>query len=137
MRLGHLTVAEGEFATLELTETGMELLRSRTPITLTKPMNLPKAKRVIRREGDIACDEILFERLRALRKRLADERKVPAYIVFGDTTLRQMAREYPTSVGAMEGISGLGEKKRAEFGELFAAAIAEFLETNPRVTFGD
>jgi len=137
MRLGHLTVAEGEFATLELTETGMDLLRSRTPITLTKPMNLPKAKRVIRREGDIACDEILFERLRALRKRLADERKVPAYIVFGDTTLRQMAREYPTSVGAMEGISGLGEKKRAEFGETFAAAIAEFLETNPRITFGD
>ncbi|MDI1250753.1 MAG: DNA helicase RecQ [Lacunisphaera sp.] len=137
MRLGHLTVAEGEFATLELTETGMELLRSRSPITLTKPMNLPKAKRVVRREGDIACDEILFERLRTLRKRLADERKVPAYIVFGDTTLRQMAREYPTKVGAMEGISGLGEKKRAEFGELFAAAIAEFLETNPRITFGE
>jgi ATP-dependent DNA helicase RecQ len=100
-------------------------------------MNLPKAKRVIRREGDIACDEILFERLRALRKRLADERKVPAYIIFGDTTLRQMAREYPTKVGAMEGISGLGEKKRAEFGGIFAAAIAEFLETNPRITFGE
>ena len=137
MRLGHLTVAEGEFATLELTETGLDLLRRRAPVTLTKPMNLPKAKRVIRREGDIACDEILFERLRALRKRLADERKVPAYIIFGDTTLRQMAREYPTKVGAMEGISGLGEKKRAEFGEIFATAIAEFLETNPRITFGE
>ncbi len=137
MRLGHLTVAEGEFATLELTETGLDLLRRRAPVTLTKPMNLPKAKRVIRREGDIACDEILFERLRALRKRLADERKVPAYIIFGDTTLRQMAREYPTKVGAMEGISGLGEKKRAEFGGIFAAAIAEFLETNPRITFGE
>ncbi|MDI1319675.1 MAG: RecQ family ATP-dependent DNA helicase, partial [bacterium] len=111
MRLGHLAVAEGEFATLELTDTGRQLLRARTPITLTKPMNLPKAKRVARREGDIACDEILFERLRALRKRLADERKVPAYVVFGDTTLRQMAREYPTTVGAMEGISGVGVQR--------------------------
>jgi len=89
------------------------------------------------REGDIACDEILFERLRALRKQLADERKVPAYVVFGDATLRQMARAYPTRVGAMEGITGVGEKKRAEFGALFAQAIAEFLETNPRITFND
>jgi ATP-dependent DNA helicase RecQ len=137
MRLGHLAVAEGEFATLELTESGLALLRSRAPVTLTKPMNLPKAKRVARREGDIACDEILFERLRTLRKRLADERKVPAYVVFGDATLRQMAREYPTSVNAMEGISGVGEKKRAEFGEIFAIAVAEFLETNPRVEFPD
>ncbi len=135
MRLGHLAVAEGEFATLELTDTGRELLRARTPIQLTKPMLLPKAKRVTRREGDIACDEILFERLRALRKQLADERKVPAYIVFGDTTLRQMAREYPTSVSAMEGISGMGEKKRAEFGKTFAQAITDFLESNPKVEF--
>jgi len=137
MRLGYLAVAEGEFATLELTPEGREVLRSRAPITLTKPMDLPKAKRVARREGDIACDEILFERLRTLRKQLADERHVPAYVVFGDATLRQMARLYPTRIGEMEGIIGVGEKKRAEFGEVFADAIADFLETNPRVTFND
>ncbi|MBI2498212.1 MAG: HRDC domain-containing protein, partial [Opitutae bacterium] len=136
MRLGHLTVAEGEFATLELTETGLDLLRRRASVTLTKPMSRPKARRV-RREGDIACDEILFARLRALRKQLADERKVPAYVVFGDATLRQMARDYPTRPDAMAGITGVGEKKRAEFGAIFAATIAEFLETNPRITFGD
>ncbi|SDR72652.1 ATP-dependent DNA helicase RecQ [Opitutus sp. GAS368] len=137
MRLGYLAVAEGEFATLELTPEGREVLRSRTSITLTKPMDLPKAKRVTRREGDIACDEILFERLRALRKQLADERKVPAYVVFGDATLRQMAREYPDRLEAMEGITGVGEKKRAEFGAIFAGAIAAFLESNPRITFSD
>ena len=137
MRLGYLAVGESEFATLELTPEGIAVLRSRAPITLTKPMNLPKAKRVTRREGDIACDEILFERLRVLRKQLADERKVPAYVIFGDATLRQMARDYPTSVGAMGGITGVGEKKRAEFGEVFAETIARFLETNPRITFND
>ena len=135
MRLGYVAVAEGEYATLQLTAEGMALLKARTAITLTKPMDLPKAKRVIRREGDIACDEILFERLRTLRKKLADERRVPAYIVFGDTTLRAMARTYPATPGAMEGIPGLGEKKRAEFGAVFAAEIAGYLTTNSRQAF--
>jgi ATP-dependent DNA helicase RecQ len=136
MRLGYVTVAEGEFATLELNAEGMNLLRTRQPVTLTKPLDLPKAKRApARREGDIACDEILFARLRALRKQLADERRVPAYIVFGDNTLRAMARHYPKTSAQMEGIPGLGEKKRAEFGEIFAAAIAEYLRTNSRQAF--
>ncbi|MSQ64597.1 MAG: DNA helicase RecQ [Opitutus sp.] len=136
MRLGYVAVAEGEYATLELSEAGREVLRARAPITLTKPMDLPKAKRVsTRREGDIACDEILFERLRGLRKKLADERHVPAYIVFGDATLRAMARSYPESIGQMEGISGVGEKKRAEFGAIFAAEIGDYLRTSSRVAF--
>ncbi|MEO6005141.1 MAG: DNA helicase RecQ [Opitutus sp.] len=135
MRLGYVAVAEGEFATLELTSEGMAVLKARTPITLTKPMDLPKAKRAVRREGDITCDEILFERLRGLRKQLADERKVPAYIVFGDTTLRAMARYYPDRVEAMESIPGMGEKKRAEFGEIFASEIASYLSRNSRQAF--
>ena len=137
MRLGYVAVAAGEFATLELTAEGMNVLRSRQPITLTKPMDLPKARSraPARREGDIACDEILFERLRTLRKNLAGERRVPAYIVFGDTTLRAMARHYPATLAAMDGIPGLGEKKRAEFGEIFAREIAEYLTTNSRMAF--
>ncbi len=138
MRLGYVAVAEGEFATLELTEAGMDVLRTRKPVTLTKPMDLPKARRTAaRREGDIACDEILFAKLRTLRKQLADERRVPAYIVFGDNTLRAMARTYPETVDQMEGIPGMGEKKRAEFGEAFAAAVADYLRNNSRLSFGD
>ncbi|MEO6567697.1 MAG: DNA helicase RecQ [Opitutus sp.] len=135
MRLGYVAVAEGEFATLELTDQGLAVLKSRAPITLTKSMDLPRAKRATRREGDIACDEILFERLRSLRKQLADERKVPAYIIFGDNTLRAMARHYPNEPDAMEGIPGMGERKRAEFGEFFASEIASYLESNSRQAF--
>jgi len=137
IRLGYLAVAEGEFATLELTPAGRTVLLARTPITLTKPMDLPKAKRSARREGDITCDEILFERLRTLRKRLADERQVPAYIIFGDATLRQMARAYPVQLKTLEGITGVGEKKRAEFGGIFTRTIAEYLQTNSRMAFSD
>lgn len=135
MRLGYVAQAEGEYPILELTEAGMNVLRTREKITLTKPLSLPKAKRVTRREGEIACDEILFARLRELRKKLADERGVPAYVIFGDATLRQLAREYPIDVDQLDGITGIGEKKRAEFGATFVAAIAKFLDTNPRVQF--
>ena len=137
MRLDYLAQSVGEYPTLELTAEGVEVLRSRAPIQLTKALDLLKARRVVRREGEIACDEILFDRLRILRKQLADERKVPAYVIFGDATLRQMAREYPDHEGRMEGIFGMGEKKRAEFGSAFASAIATFLETNPRMTFNE
>ena len=136
MRLGYLTVSEGEYATLEVTAEGMTALRTRQAVTLTKPLDLPKAKRVpVPRQGEIDCDEILFERLRTLRKRLADERKVPAYIVFGDATLRQMARLYPTNVDALHGISGMGEKKRAEFGDEFTRAISDYVANNSRMPF--
>jgi len=135
LRLGYLKQSDGEFPTLELTPEGMAILRTRQPVTLTKQLTTPKARKIVRREGDIECDEILFARLRELRKRLADERKVPAYVIFGDATLRQLAREYPETDAALEGIFGMGEKKRADLGPLFTAFIAEFLKTNPRQTF--
>ena len=137
MRLGYVGLGTGEYATLELTAEGMAVLRARTPITLTKPAaDAPKSRRVApRREGDIDCDEILFEKLRTLRKLLADERKVPAYIIFGDNTLRALAREYPQSLSDLEGIPGIGEKKRAEFGEVFTATISAYLKHNSRQSF--
>ncbi len=135
MRLGHVAQSQGEFPVLELTDAGLAVLRTRQPVSLTRPMESPKARKTIRREGDIACDEILFARLRELRKKLADERRVPAYVIFGDATLRQMAREYPATEAAMPGMFGMGEKKRAEFGAIFAAAIRTFLEHNPRMKF--
>ncbi|MCS6245284.1 MAG: DNA helicase RecQ [Opitutus sp.] len=137
LRLGLLAQSQGEFPTLQLTAEGLDALKTRRPITLTKPMEAPKVRKVVRRQGDIECDEILFNRLRDLRKKLADERKVPAYVIFGDATLRQMAREYPQGDDAMAHIFGMGAKKRAEFSELFAREISTFLQDNSRQTFND
>ena len=137
MRLGYVAQAEGEYPVLELTAAGLAVLTARTPVTLAKPLALPRAKRATRREGEIACDEILFARLRELRKRLADERRVPAYIVFGDATLRQMAHDYPVRIEDLAGITGVGEKKRLEFGEIFVAEIAQYLVNNSRQSFAD
>ena len=95
VRLGFLRQTTEKFSVLELTNEGRAALRERKAITLTKPATAPETKR--HQAGEITCDEALFERLRELRKRLADERDVPAYIVFSDVALRQMAREYPTT----------------------------------------
>ena len=88
-----------------------------------------------RRAGEIECDEALFGRLRAVRKRLADERGVPAYVIFGDATLREMARRYPATREALGGIFGVGQRKLQEFGNAFAAEIAAHLQVHPRVEF--
>jgi ATP-dependent DNA helicase RecQ len=67
----------------------------------------------------------LFERLRQLRKRIADEQGVPPYVVFTDTTLQEMAREQPTSRIAMLSVSGVGMKKFETYGEAFIEAILQ------------
>jgi ATP-dependent DNA helicase RecQ len=140
-RLGYVCPGAGEYPTLELTAEGMDLLKSRRSVTLTKAPDAPapRARRAspIRRDGDEECDEILLAELKKLRKRVADERGVPAYVIFGDKTLRQMARRYPARESEMHGIFGMGEKKREEFGSSFARFIEQFLETNPRQSFND
>ncbi len=137
LRLGFIAQASGEFPTIEITEDGMAALRSRQVIMLTKPLATPKARRTAHRQGEIECDEVLFGRLKDLRKRLADEKGVPAYIIFGDATLREMARRYPASKADMRGISGVGEKKFEEYASAFAAVVAGHLETYPRMNFAD
>jgi ATP-dependent DNA helicase RecQ len=137
VRLGYLRQTPDKFSVLELTEAGLAALRARTQITLTKPMVAPSAPEKMPRAGEIACDEELFERLRQLRKKLADERNVPAYIVFSDVALRQMARYYPATDGQFTRISGVGEKKLQEFGAVFLGEIAAHLQTSPRQIFAD
>lgn len=137
VRLGYLTQNPERFNVLDLTDAGREVLRDRKPVTLTSPLLAPAEPEKNRRQGEISCDEELFERLRQLRKKLADQRNVPAYIVFSDVALRQMARYYPATGGQFTRISGVGEKKLAEFGPDFLAEIAAHLQTRPRQIFAD
>jgi ATP-dependent DNA helicase RecQ len=136
-RLGYLRQAAGKFSTLELTPEGLAALRERKAITLTQPITAPPEKEKAPRAGEITCDEELFERLRQLRKSLADQRNVPAYIVFSDVSLRQMARHYPADDEQLARINGVGEKKLKEFGAVFLSEIAAHLRQNPRQIFGD
>jgi ATP-dependent DNA helicase RecQ len=135
LRQGYLRQSGGEFPVVEITSSGLSALRSRKIIMLARPMARPKAKPPPRRTGEIECDEVLFDRLRTVRKWLADERSVPAYVIFGDATLREMARRYPMTKEALAEIFGVGQRKLQEFGDAFAAEIAAYLEVHPRVEF--
>jgi len=129
LRLGLIESAPGKFATLSLTPAGRDVLRHRTPITLTKQIEVVEQSRDQKaRVGAIECDEVLFERLRDLRRKLADERNVPAYVIFSDVSLREMARNYPTTATEFRRIPGVGEQKLKDFAETF-------LSGNPRRTF--
>jgi len=130
LRLGFVTAAPGRFATLELTSAGWAALRERRQITLTTPYNVEEKKRSKRRVGEIECDEALFEKLRVLRRKLADERDVPAYIIFSDVALREMARAYPTTRAEFGRIPGVGQQKMRDFAETFTAAVRDYLANN-------
>ena len=75
------------------------------------------------------ADEALLGALYALRKRLAAKQKVPAYMIFNDATLREMARKKPLSLDELLNITGVGEKKAAHYGRDFLRVIEEMVES--------
>jgi len=141
IRLGLIAQTTDKFPVIQLTQDGHDALRQRTTLQLTTLLTTPIAKpvtktaKVARDAAEIPFDEALFERLRQRRKQLADERAVPAYIVFSDMSLRQMAHHYPCTAGEFSRISGVGEKKLREFGEIFLAEISQHLHANARMVF--
>jgi ATP-dependent DNA helicase RecQ len=131
LRLGLVEVAPGKFATLQITDPGRDALRTRSSITLTKPVEKPEP-RERKRAGAIECDEVLFEKLRLVRRTIADERNVPAYVIFSDVSLREMARSYPATRPDFRRIPGVGEQKLREFSEPFLTAITGHLQERGR-----
>ncbi|MBT5570020.1 MAG: hypothetical protein HOJ90_02260 [Alphaproteobacteria bacterium] len=90
--------------------------------------DIPKTKTGSRksRTVDIDMDDIdaeLFAHLKALRRDLAQERKVPAYVVFSDATLRDMCLMKPVDKATLALVNGVGPKKLKDFGEIFLTAI--------------
>jgi ATP-dependent DNA helicase RecQ len=128
-----LRQAGNEFPVIELTDAGVALLKdagSQPDLTLARQRRptkdrLPRRARV---EADAwqDVDKELFERLRAVRLDIARARGVPPYVIFHDTTLRDMARLKPTSLDALRHVYGVGERKAADLGEHFLSEIRSF-----------
>ena len=124
--LGHLR-AEGEYNTLALTESSREVLRGQVPLLLRVPAAAPKrgertkAGRAARDKAPpLPLDEQAlrrFDALKAWRAEVAREHNLPAFVVFHDATLAQMARECPDGLDALAGVSGVGAKKLQAYGK--------------------
>jgi ATP-dependent DNA helicase RecQ len=135
IRMGYIDTSADNFQTLSLSKQGLATLMNRTPVMLTRAPVMVTSTAKVAKAGSIACDEALFNELRALRKKLADERAVPPYVVFGDTSLRHMCRDYPQTDRAFLSIPGVGSQKLADYGQAFMSEIAQWLETHERQTF--
>ncbi|HWI30226.1 MAG TPA: DNA helicase RecQ [Microbacterium sp.] len=125
-----LLVAKGEYGTLALGEEAAQVLSGERKVPLRRDVigrtggSSRRARSSAAAELTDAGDRELFEALRAWRAGAAKEQGVPAYIVFGDATLRALAQARPASVRDLDGISGIGAKKREAYGEAVLAVIA-------------
>ncbi|MBI5605620.1 MAG: HRDC domain-containing protein, partial [Deltaproteobacteria bacterium] len=124
LSLNFLTQAEGEYPILQLTPEGQAVLEGRRTVTIMRERKAPEGKVLA-----VKADEFrqgLFERLRALRLRLAAEKKVPPYVIFSDRSLREMADLLPGTKNGFLQIHGVGETKWVLYGQTFIDEIKAY-----------
>jgi len=128
---GLVSQSQDGYSILSLNEASREILRGRRKVHVARAA---KAARVRGPEGTApeASDESLFEKLRALRKRLADQHSVPPYVIFHDATLREMTRRLPLSAEQLSSIPGIGQAKLSRYGESFIEVIRRHVEADGR-----
>jgi len=124
---------EPEHATLSVTPLGRQVLRKEITPILAKPFIAVKKKKEIERQRkkikETQWQEVdgdLFERLRTKRRELATQKRVPAFIIFGDKTLREMAQQKPLTPKAFASVYGVGEKKQEAYAAVFIEVIEEY-----------
>lgn len=128
---------EGEYNTLSITEAGKSLLKGGLIPKLAKPASREKKKAIEKKQSSRRAedwenvDEALFEVLRSLRAKIARDKSVPAYIVFSDKTLKDMAAKRPQDREAFAGIYGVGEAKLKEYADSFIEALQAYRTSPP------
>lgn len=116
---GYLALTEGKFPVLKLTPKAGRVLKGEEPV-------IQKRRIVIRREEK--GDEALFDQLRRLRKEISERENVPPYVVFPDSTLREMSQMLPVDRSAMLSVKGVGEAKFLHYGVLFMELIQDYID---------
>ncbi|MDY0961712.1 MULTISPECIES: DNA helicase RecQ [Massilia] len=129
--LGLVTVDHDAFSSLKLTDAARPVLKGEQKVQLRQYQKPVKAKRPSTsrssyEETELSRDEqAIFDRLRSWRMGTAREHGVPAYVVFQDATLREIAKVKPSSIDQLRGVSGVGEKKLVSYGDEIVAIINE------------
>lgn len=124
-----IIVAQGDYGVLAVGDEGAAVLRGESAVPLRRDVlgRGGGAARVRKAaaSADVAEGDVdLFEALRAWRAGVAKEQGMPAYIIFGDATLRALAEVRPRTLDDLDGITGIGAKKREAYGEAVLAVVA-------------
>jgi ATP-dependent DNA helicase RecQ len=126
---GLLDRSPGERPVLQLNEASWAVMRGQRQVQLLQPKAKVQATRFDEESWE-GVDRGLFESLRELRHQIASERSVPAFVVFSDATLRDMARVRPSSAASLLNVRGVGERKLADVGPRFLERINEYCRTH-------
>lgn len=113
---------------LTLNRNSREILDGKQAISLVKPT---EERQIIRQQENMPSETGLFDRLKRLRKTLADRKNLPPYIIFSDTSLEQMASNLPGTHQEFLDITGVGENKLIKYGDAFLAEIADHITGKP------
>jgi ATP-dependent DNA helicase RecQ len=114
-----------DFGGLEFGPAAKALLKGEAELSLIVPPKRERRRRGGSTGGANPVGDPLFESLRTRRRELAQEAKVPPYVIFHDSVLREMATTRPASLSALGTISGVGERKLAAYGDAFLQVIRE------------
>ncbi|WP_431425755.1 DNA helicase RecQ [Bacteroides hominis] len=138
LQMGYFEIAYNENNHLKITKSGSDVLFGRERAMLVvirreEPATARKRRKTVNVHAQAwdgesrSKEEDLFEALRALRKQLADQEALPAYIVLSDKVLHLLCLSRPTTVEAFGNINGIGEYKKKKYGKEFVALIRQFV----------
>lgn len=123
----YIDIRGDKYPVLALNSKAYSLLRNNDELYIKR---LISKKQSASQKVEAKVDKELFERLRLLRKEIAEEHGVPPFVVFSDTALNDMCRKLPTSGEAFLGVSGVGKFKLEKFGDRFIEVIRQYVEEN-------
>jgi ATP-dependent DNA helicase RecQ len=131
LNIGVFEMAYDQNFNLKITEFGDSVLSGKTKVKLTRPITKEElkaktSKSATKKLQKLSVDDQLFETLKVLRKSIAKEKGVPAYIIFHDATLKEMSAIKPKDAEEMMQIQGLGEAKFRTYGQQFLEAVQHF-----------
>ncbi len=131
---GFVQRSDDRFPVLAVTARAGGLLRGEARFRMVKPAETSVSWESRAGTGEAApCHLPLFEALRTLRKKIAMQQGVPPFVVFSDRTLREMSARMPSDTAGMQGVSGVGAHKMAQYGEAFLEEIRHFRQEHPEL----
>ena len=128
-QIGFIFSEGGEYPVLKVSATSYGVLKGKSPLSMKIPKEQKKEPKPAVKAADInaVIDNDLLDELKQLRRKLAMEKNVPAYIIFSDATLTDMCKKLPMTPEEFLTVSGVGKTKLAQYGEIFLDTINNYL----------
>lgn len=123
---GYMALTEDEYPVVKLQAKAIDVLKNKEEVW----------RRIHHKVKEVKIDHTLFEQLRSLRKEISSREQVPPYVIFHDSTLREMSEQYPTDFAALGRIKGVGQAKLEKYGEEFIKIIQNYVIENNIVFTG-